>query len=792
MRNAFVHEEATKAIIAGLRRLFHTFDPQFFNMNIYRNLILSVSVLSATACYAQNKPIGYWESHLPYNTAVSVATDGNILYTASQQSFFTYNEATGEMVPYSKVEGMSDVGMSYVAYDPGTGTAILAYQNSDIDLFQNNTFYNIPDLKNRAVAGLKNINHIYTENGLAYISTDIGILVVDMSKREIKESYIFTHNSQILSIKGFSSAGNYFYAITSIGLYRVDKRLPDVQNFAVWSHMDSTHAFINITTADSQLFVSTADSIFTINTGGTLQTVYGTNNTINHIDPSKNGIWISEKSRTSYSGIENKLDASSYQLVDSFHPQWVARQAAELTDGSVWVADEAIGLCKRNSSNHTDVYVPNGPSHPASFDIYAYNKEVWVAHGGFNDLYRPNSNRNGFSGYVNGVWHTYTYNPYTLYNPMLDFVSITKNPVNGNIYAGSFQNGLYIMQPNGDKVAQLQNPPFSGNPNNGNEVEIAGLAFDQNNNLWVSLFGSPYNLVVRTPDSIWYQYSINTPTYPHSGGPIIFDDYGQKWVIGSDGGGIIVYNDNGTLENTADDQAIVLTSGTGHGNLPSNEVYSIAKDKNGDIWVGTNNGIGIINCAGSIFQGCDAQIPIVQYDQYAGYLFAGENVRSIAVDGANRKWVGTDNGVWLLSPDASKIVNRFTADNSPLPSNHTEKITIDPVTGDVYIGTDQGLVTYHGTATEGGTSNSNVMTYPNPVPSGYGGTIAIKGLVANGDVRITDMNGQLVYRTTALGGQAVWNGMDYTGHRPQSGVYLIFVSNNDGSQTYAGKMVFMQ
>jgi hypothetical protein len=184
-------------------------------------------------------------------------------------------------------------------------------------------------------------------------------------------------------------------------------------------------------------------------------------------------------------------------------------------------------------------------------------------------------------------------------------------------------------------------------------------------------------------------------------------------------------------------------------------------------------------------------LPIVQYDKYAGYLFAGSNVRSIAVDGANRKWVGTDEGLWLLSPDASQIVYKFTVDNSPLPSNLISKISIDKVTGDVYIGTDQGLVVYRSTATEGGAANENVLAFPNPVPSGYSGTIAITGLVTNADVRITDISGQLVYRTTALGGQAIWNGKDYTGHTPQSGVYLVFASSSDGTQTYAGKIIFM-
>lgn len=165
---------------------------------------------------------------------------------------------------------------------------------------------------------------------------------------------------------------------------------------------------------------------------------------------------------------------------------------------------------------------------------------------------------------------------------------------------------------------------------------------------------------------------------------------------------------------------------------------------------------------------------------------------AMAVDGANRKWIGTTNGVWLISASADKILYRFTTDNSPLPSNVVQKITVDPITGDVYIGTDLGLVSFHSTAIEGSEENTTIITYPNPVPSGYKGTIAIQGIAANADVRITDISGQLVYRTKALGGQAVWNGLDYTGRRPQSGVYLIFVTNSDGTQTRSGKMVFME
>jgi hypothetical protein len=183
-------------------------------------------------------------------------------------------------------------------------------------------------------------------------------------------------------------------------------------------------------------------------------------------------------------------------------------------------------------------------------------------------------------------------------------------------------------------------------------------------------------------------------------------------------------------------------------------------------------------------------LKIVKYDADAGLLFQGENIKSIATDGANNKWIGSENGVWLINDDAEKILQRFTTDNSPLPSNSIRKILVHPISGEVFIATEQGLVSFRGDATEGAASNDDILVFPNPVPSNFEGTIAIKGLVTNADVRITDVSGQLVFRTKAQGGQAVWNGKNYTGFRPRSGVYYVFVTNEDGSETKTTKFIY--
>jgi len=757
-------------------------------MRIYKSSLLVFFILVSYQAIAQDRPIGYWRAHLNFNNVVGLTTDGNSIYTISKQSFFTKNTTTGNLTTYSKVEGMSDVSMACIGYDISTETVILGYQNSNIDLFKDNTFYNIPDLKNRAIPTIKSINSIYAEVGIAYLSTGVGILAIDLSKRDIKESYVFYRNTQMIPIIAMTADSANFYVIADSGLYRINKNSPQLENYLAWKIIDNKHSFNSMAMVNNEIFLSTPDSVFVMQ-HDTLHFVYQPKAVIRHLDPVKNGVWVTQYTDTNGKNWGVKI-AANYQVIDSFKTNGKCRQTTESTDGTVWVADEFYGLSKKhNQFNDFSLEIPNGPSTPTGVDIYATNRDVIVAHGGYTDKDLANSNKFGFSELKNDQWQTYTYQHLYLYDSILDFTSVVKDPIDGTIYAGSFQNGLFILKPDGS--SQLLNSPIiESSVANAGMYPVVGLAFDNDDNLWVSLFGSPHNLVEKTKDGKWIKYATGLSTaYPNTGGPLLIDDNGYIWFVGLSGCGVIVNH----IDNSGNDNSKQLSVGKGSGNLPSNTTYCIAKDHNGDIWVGTANGIGIFNCGSQVLQGgCDAQTPIVQYDQFAGYLFQGENVRSIAVDGANRKWVGTDKGVWLLTPDASKYIYNFTQTNSPLPSNLIQKISIDPVTGDVFIGTQEGMVSYHGTSTEGGTSNTDVITYPNPIPTGYSGTIAIKGLVANGDVRITDITGQLVYRTTALGGQAVWNGKDYTGHRPQSGVYLIFVTNSDGSETYAGKMIFMQ
>ena len=760
-----------------------------FNKSRY---IFFAFLLVSFVTVAQERPIGYWKSLLPYNSALGVATDGNTLYTICNQSFFTYNAREAKTEQYSKVEGMSDVGMQCISYDPATNTAILVYSNGNIDLFKDEIFYNIPDLKIKTVAGTKAVYQIYVENGMAYLSTSLGVLVIDIENRNVNETYQFYINNQTVPINSFAGQGNYFYAATPSGLFRAPKSSPELQNFQIWQKIDSTHVFTDMTSVDSTLFLCTSSAVYGL-INDTLRNLFASSGSVAHIDPGFGRLFISES--ILLRGHVKAMDMS-HHIVDSFITHDSIAQVVQLQDSSIWIANVQSGLSKRRDSVQ-DFVVPPGPPDPNSFDIYANNGDVWIAHGTYDDKYLLKINSNNISNYNNGTFRSFAYGHYnSAFDTTFSYVSVTKDEQDGTIYAGSFKYGLAVVHLSTHTTDIIQGDVFDQSISAGGYPVVSAVT-DANDNLWLALFGPLHELYVKEKTTgNWYKYHVNiTRPYPYAGGPMVFDDAGHAWYASLYGGGVVCYDTKNTLSDATDDVAYQLRSGVGYGNLPTNNTFSIAHDKSDNVWIGTDDGIAVVyNASSCASQRCDAEIPIVQYDQFAGYLFKGEIVRAIAVDGANRKWVGTDNGVWLLSPDAgnSSIIYRFTKDNSPLPSDHVQKIAIDKVTGDVYIGTDNGLVSYRSTATDGGTTNSNVLSFPNPVPSGYKGTIAIKGLVANADVRITDINGQLVYRTTALGGQAVWNGLDYKGHRPSSGVYLIFASSSDGTQTYAGKMVFLQ
>ena len=428
--------------------------------------------------------------------------------------------------------------------------------------------------------------------------------------------------------------------------------------------------------------------------------------------------------------------------------------------------------------------------------MYISGNSLWVSAGSRDQSWGQEFNIRGIYHYViNSTWNSYNVITSNFDN-FYDILSIAIDPKDENhLFLGSW--GYGVAEFNDKKIIERYTPDNSPLTAIQKNTYAAGIAFDKNQNLWVTNFGNPNPVSVLKKDKTWVSLPLNNQLLSKSGtlSSIYITSWGHKWMLLSRGGGIAVLDDNGTIDNTADDKVKLLTvSLISDGKTTNAEVNAISEDLQGNIWIATEIGIGIYYNAANIFndQNPAPQQVIVEQDGFAGYLLSTENCTSIAVDGANQKWIGTErSGVYLVSGDGDKLVQHFTAENSPLLNNYVRCLAINNNSGEVFFGTNEGIISYKGAATEAKEDYASIYAYPNPVPANYNGSIGIKGLVGFVNVKVTDISGKLVYETKSQGGQAIWDGKNLNGQKVQSGVYLIYCTDDLGEQTTVSKILFL-
>ena len=331
----------------------------------------------------------------------------------------------------------------------------------------------------------------------------------------------------------------------------------------------------------------------------------------------------------------------------------------------------------------------------------------------------------------------------------------------------------------------------------GKYFRLGGTAFDLENNLWVTNSAVPEPISVKKADGKWKSFTLDGMLSDNNLGRIINTTYDHKWVVCPLGHGLFAFDVNGTIDDISDDRYKKFDIVDVNGEIISNYVYCLVEDRDGNHWVGTDKGIVVYYSPTRVFDegpfyGQQIIVPRNDGTGLADILLGTEKVTSIAVDGANRKWIGTSkSGLYLVSDDGLEEVHHFTEENSPLLSNNITDIVINDENGLVYIGTDRGLISYKSTAIDGREDFSGVYVYPNPVHHDFDGEIVITGLVGDVNVKITDITGNIVYETTALGGQAIWDGRSFSGDRVSTGVYMIFCTDDEGSKTHITKLLII-
>lgn len=761
-----------------------------------KNLFTSIAVFlfCVGIIHAQPLSLGQWRTEIPYRNATSVTASSNKVYCATQLSFYSVDINDRSMQTYSKVDGMSDIETSLLAYDKVHDLLIICYSNSNIDILKNGVFTNISDIKRANIVGNKSIYCVYFLGDFAYIGCGFGIVVLDVAKNEIKDTYYIGPFGGNIQVNGITSDDTYLYAATAGGIYRGELSDPFLADFSRWHLFTSEEGSFpgNYTDAvnyNNLILASKKDTVFQFSSGFWSPYFVRSGFDVKKMHAFSDALVIANI------GSAGAHTTVLYSSGDSDFISTPQPYESIEAGSSIWIADLYNGL-QVYSAGNTESIFPNGPWTSNVFDLAVNSKShsVYVAPGGWNASYGFTYNSDGFFTKINGLWgHHDGYSDPELAG-IWDNVCSTINPANNLVYFGNMTNGIFEFDDNLGITNHFDttNSSLTGTVGDFQRVKAADIEFDQHGNMWVSNIGSLNPVCVRKSDGTWLKFHPPFPIDQNWVTDIAFDEFNQVWFI-IPRQGVMVYNYGASLDDPSDDQWKLLVNVPGSGNLPTLAVNCLAEDKDGSIWLGTETGIAVFYCPGDVFYqgGCEAQQIIVNSGGYNGYLLATENVHRIVVDGANRKWIATDDGVWLFSADGTQQLLHFNFDNSPMLSDFVNALAIDNSTGEVYIGTDHGLVVYRGDATEGSDASCGPLVFPNPVRETYDGPIAISGVVNNADVKITDADGVLIYRTTANGGQVVWDGKNYSGERAKTGVYLVWAANSDGSVTCITKLLII-
>lgn len=744
------------------------------------------------ASFAQTA-IHQWTTHTPAMKVISVDVINDNIFTATPYEIFYYNTNDNSINKLSKVEGLSDFGINVMRYNHNTGHIFVGYTNANIDIIdKNHEIININDIKNKNIIGGKTINDVFFIDDYAYVCCSFGIVVVDMTRMEIHDTYVIGENGKYLNVNDIALYNNRIYAATSEGVYYANFPNEHLADFSQWTRDKSMiHSDINYSEIES--FNNKLYTCYSANQWNT-DTLF--------VYDGESWDYYMKNSTT----IRREIKAYEDQLLLVGH---YSAQVIDTNDNTTkffssiepfagiydkkrnvyWFGDAKKSLIKAKGDKDYEEIHFNGPYSDSNFEIKAKGDQVWVAAGGYTTIWAKRWLTHGVSYYNNNTWKHINKENTEALDTITDLVCIAFDPTNDSkVYVGSYDAG--ILEFNNFKLTNIydENNSSLGKLIGYDYVYITGLDFDSKNNLWVANSRTDKMLSVKTTDNNWYSYNIGDKHLSR----LMVDNNDYKWILTRDGT-FIVFNDNNTLSNTADDKYKIISKTVGQGGLPE-EANCMAMDKNGVVWVGTNDGLAMFTSTSKIFQSganYDATRILVPRNDGSGqadYLLSGESVLSIAVDAANNLWVGTSNGVFYIANNGLTEYHHFTQDNSPLLSNRVQDITIDAI-GNVFFATDKGLVSFRGKSADSKEVNSDVIVYPNPIRQGYSGYVGIKNLTMDALVKITTIDGSFVTHLYSEGGQAVWDCTTIDGQKVKPGIYLIFISDENGKEHYATKVL---
>ena len=731
-----------------------------------------------------------WESYYSYNN-ISVGTVSNqTIVTAAENALLLFDSSQGTAETITTIEGLSGDNISALAtYE---NVILVGHENgllAQIDINTKKIIFESGITRSNIIsAEKKQINHIQLVANSAYVATGFGIVEVNPETLEFGDTYYFGPTRSSIEVNQVFVFENALYAATKQGLFKTPQTNLNKLEFSSWDKLAAGNwAFL--WAQDNSLYAvkDEGSSLSFFQLGNTVQKKATFPGVLKNVSPHENGVLITVSNRV-YDTDKSFVRTQTIGDLDGVKPN-TFNFTISLNDQK-WIGTSSEGLIRYANDTDFDLISPQGPLLNSIFDIEHLQDELWIAHGDYNLFYNPYPlEKYGLSRYVDKQWENIPNNQ--LFNAD-SFVRTVAHPTEiGTLYACSYHGGIVAIEDNTPVVlwdqtnSGLESLTFDG-PNY-LSIRVRDALADDSGNLWALASFVKKGLKKRTPSGQWSEYDLSDVVldYKQEAGYSNLELYNNKILFfGSVNSGLIGVD----ISQSPTQMKRIMGGDMG---LPSDDIRSIRLDKDNRLWVGTKDGLAVLYAPNRFFEE-DTQLRSVVISDGGNLreLLSGQFISDIEVDGNNQKWISTtSSGVFLISPDGGQILQHFTKENSPLPTSSVKTIGINEVSGEVYFGTLNGMVSFQGDAYAESESLSDANVFPNPVRPNFLGNVVIRGLQQKTRVKITDIAGNLVYDTTSQGGSISWNLRSFSGARVRSGVYLIFITSKDGLDSAVKKLM---
>lgn len=746
-----------------------------------------VFLLFVTLGFSQNNQV--WKDYFSYNEIVDVAHGDNTIYAATENSVFSKNLLTGNIDRFTSVNGFKPEAITCIYYSQSSRKLFVGNSNGLINIVDEeaNMFRKVDIIEEVPVApNKKRINHFYEYDGRLYISTDYGISVFDTNTLEFVETYFIGTSGEELRVLQTTVFNNEIYAVTQYnGIRKADVTSNFLYDFAQWQTFDNG-SWTGILTFQNQLLAQNTNSRTYRHNGTAFQEILNTQQNASFFKTNDTEVIISTPNHIF---VLNQALNTIAHVTDIPDVDNEIFSSATVVNSNLYIGTQKNGLHSASLSNMSSFedMTPNGPLRNYIFRVKQSLNKLWAVYGSYAADYNPYPLQEyDLSFYTQN--YGWDFIPYEELFEAKNLCDIAINPNNFNdVYISSYASGLLNIK-NDSKILYDN----SNTGSNGleifpslNEIFINSPAFDTQGNLWVTNRGVDRSLKVLRNNNQWQSYNLSNLISDNRFAPMAIDKNNTKWLP-SRSQGLLAFND------TENNKSILIKVEQG---LPALTIQCVAIDNNNQLWIGTSGGLRILSSVDRFLYENELVVNniVIQEGDLAQELFYEQSILDIEVDGANRKWVSiSGGGVFLVSSNGQETIYRFDKENSPLPSNFINDIEINDETGEVFFATDKGMVSFLGTSTAPKDDLSEVYVYPNPVRPNYLGTIKVAGLTNRCIVKITDIEGNLVYEVTSAGGTIEWDGTAFGKYRVASGVYMVFVSTEDGLETKVKKIMIVR